>query len=69
MLGKMSSVNDDMIKSYLIKEWNPYEFVRELIQALIPGLQFGGGYGSHRKEEYRKEIKVNIYLCMYTSSC
>jgi len=60
MLGKMSDVNDDMVLSFMNKEWNMYEFVRELIQALIPGVQFGGGYGSHKKEDYRKETKVNI---------
>lgn len=60
----MSEINDDKVLSLINNEWNLYEFVRELIQALMPGKLFGGGsYSSYKKEEYRKEAKV-VYFCI-----
>jgi len=65
MLGKMSSLSDGEIVYLRKTDWNLFEFVTGLIQALSLDVKFGGysgyGYGAY-KDDYRKEIKVGIFI-------
>jgi len=66
MLGKMSSFSDGEIVCLMKTDWNLFEFVSGLIQALSLDVKFGGysGYGGFGpyKDDYRKEIKVGTFI-------
>ena len=64
MLATMYDLCDEEILSLMKTDWNLYEFVSGLIQALSSDMKFGG-YAAYR-DDYRKEIKVLINSSIYS---